>query len=546
MKLSHSVALSILAALTANAMIIPNVGDVINVFEKPEGSALAELKKGVQEAVNYVSHAWDKATFTVAQYEQMLAGSNTVAPLMDKKGETIAHKYLIIFKDDVPQETIEFHQLFVTSKHEEDVSRADPSSSFFTAVFEANGKHGILDLFDIGSVRGYSGYFVDSTLDWIRRDPAVEFVEIDSMVHANAKVTQNGAPWGLARISTRPHLSLSNFNRYIHDERGGEGVTAYVIDTGVFTGHNQFEGRAKWGATIPTDDLDEDGNGHGTHCAGTIASKDFGVAKKATVVGVKVLRSNGSGSMTDVLKGVEFVLKSHKKAVSERAKGFKGSTANLSLGGDYSPALDRAVNAAVAGGVHFAVAAGNDNQDASNTSPASSELVITVGASTISDSRAFFSNYGASVDVFAPGLNVLSTYIGSNSATATLSGTSMASPHVCGLLSFYVSLQPGADSEYFSADSGVTTAQLKELLLKFASKGVLSDLPKGKDNRETPNNLVFNGAGNLSDLWASGKLDAKEKAMDSGIFSLMEKFEQKSENFIHEVQHMVSELYSRE
>jgi cerevisin len=146
---------------------------------------------------------------------------------------------------------------------------------------------------------------------------------------------------------------------------GGEGVDVYVIDTGTNVDHVDFEGRAKWGKTIPQGDADEDGNGHGTHCSGTVAGKKYGVAKKAHVKAVKVLRSNGSGSMSDVVKGVEYAAESHtsevKKAKDGKRKGFKGSAANMSLGGGKSTLLDQAVNAAVDAGIHFAVAAGNDN-----------------------------------------------------------------------------------------------------------------------------------------------------------------------------------------
>ena len=175
-------------------------------------------------------------------------------------------------------------------------------------------------------------------------------------------------------------------------------MDAYVIDTGTNVDHVDFEGRAHWGKTIPTGDADEDGNGHGTHCSGTIAGKKFGVAKKANVTAVKVLRSNGSGSMSDVVKGVEWAATSHigsvKAAKDGKKKGFKGSVANMSLGGGKSRILDLAVNAAVDAGLHFAVAAGNDNANACNYSPAAAEKAVTVGASTLGDDRAYFSNFG--------------------------------------------------------------------------------------------------------------------------------------------------------
>lgn len=175
-------------------------------------------------------------------------------------------------------------------------------------------------------------------------------------------------------------------------------MTAYVIDTGTNVDHVDFEGRASWGKTIPQGDADEDGNGHGTHCSGTIAGKKFGVAKKAHVKAVKVLRSNGSGSMSDVVKGVEWAATDHAESVAAakkgKKKGYKGSVANMSLGGGKSPTLDLAVNAAVDAGIHFAVAAGNDNANSCNYSPAAAQKAVTVGASTLGDERAYFSNYG--------------------------------------------------------------------------------------------------------------------------------------------------------
>ncbi len=216
---------------------------------------------------------------------------------------------------------------------------------------------------------------------------------------------------GLARISHRAKLTLGTFTKYEYDPAGGEGVDVYVIDTGININHVEFEGRAHWGKTIPNNDVDEDGNGHGTHCAGTIASRKYGVAKAANVIAVKVLGSNGSGTMSDVVGGVVWAATEAqakaKAALEEFQKtgktAHKGSVANMSLGGGKSRALDDTVNKAVDAGMHFAVAAGNDNRDACNNSPAAAEKAVTVGASTIADERAYFSNHGPCVDVFAPG-----------------------------------------------------------------------------------------------------------------------------------------------
>jgi len=297
--------------------------------------------------------------------------------------------------------------------------------------------------------------------------------------------TEKNAPWGLARISHRDGLSFGTFNKYLYTAEGGEGVDVYIIDTGTNIDHVDFEGRASWGKTIPIGDEDKDGNGHGTHCSGTVAGKKYGVAKKANIKAVKVLRSNGSGSMSDVVKGVEYAAESHLEAIEaakkgKGKKGFKGSAANMSLGGGKSVLLDKAVNAAVQVGIHFAVAAGNDNADSCNYSPAAAANAVTVGASTLADERASFSNYGKCNDIFAPGLNILSTWIGSKYAVNTISGTSMASPHIAGLLAYMLSLQPSKDSAYAVAD--ITPKKLKANLISVATKGALSDVPSNTKN----------------------------------------------------------------
>lgn len=321
--------------------------------------------------------------------------------------------------------------------------------------------------------------------------------------------TEKNAPWGLARISHRDSLSFGTFNKYLYAADGGEGVDVYIIDTGTNVDHVDFEGRATWGKTIPANDEDKDGNGHGTHCSGTVAGKKYGVAKKASPIAVKVLKSNGSGTMSDVVKGVEFAAESHIKKVKaakggKGKKGFKGSAANMSLGGGKSPALDAAVNGAVDAGIHFAVAAGNDNANSCNYSPAAAEKAITVGASTLADERAYFSNFGKCNDIFAPGLNILSTWIGSKYAVNTISGTSMASPHIAGLLAYYLSLQPAKDSAYAVAD--ITPKKLKESLMSVATVGALSDVPS-----DTTNILAWNGGGssNYSSIIKEGSYTVK-------------------------------------
>ena len=463
------------AAGTVSALVLPDMflQDIVNAAQPYLPKA-----KG-QEVANANANANAKAPSPEASGDAS-GDASGVAPLLSSP-HAIPDRYIVVFKDTPSSDEVDFHLQVVS----EAVAQVLSAQSFDP-----------LASFAIDTLRGYVGHIPASVVDLVRRSPLVAFVEHDSEVHAVAHDTQNGAPWGLARISHRESLNLGNFNKYLYDDNAGTGVDAYVIDTGININHKEFGGRATWGKTIPANDEDVDGNGHGTHCAGTIASTHYGVAKNANLVAIKVLRSNGSGSMSDVLRGVEQAAKMHTQRKGK--KGFKGSTANMSLGGGKSPSLDLAVNAAVKAGLHFAVAAGNENQDACNTSPAAAEQAITVGASTLGDDRAYFSNWGKCVDIFAPGLNILSTYIGdSNDATATLSGTSMASPHVAGLLTYFLSLQPEKGSAFANQAQTLAPAQLKQKLIDYATKDVLNDL-----SADSPNKLIYNGAGgDLRDFW---------------------------------------------
>ncbi|CRL25709.1 Peptidase S8/S53, subtilisin/kexin/sedolisin [Penicillium camemberti] len=451
---------------------------------------------------------------------------NDAAPILSSMtSRDIPDSYIIVFKKHVDQSSASAHQSWLQEVHTAHTGRMElKKRSLFDFDFE--GFMGLKHTFQIaGSLTGYAGHFHEDVIEQIRRHPDVDYIEKDSEVRTMTDGTiEKNAPWGLARISHRESLSFGNFNKYLYAEEGGEGVDAYVIDTGTNTKHVDFEGRANWGKTIPQGDADEDGNGHGTHCSGTIAGKKFGVAKKANVYAVKVLRSNGSGTMSDVVKGVEWAAEAHIKKSKKGDKKFKGSVANMSLGGGSSRTLDLAVNAAVDAGIHFAVAAGNDNADACNYSPAAAEKAVTVGASTLADERAYFSNYGKCTDIFAPGLNILSTWVGSEHATNTISGTSMASPHIAGLLAYYVSLAPAKDSAYAVAD--VTPKQLKATLINVATEGTLTDIPS-----DTPNLLAWNGGGsaNYTQIVAEGGykagVKAKEPTVDERIGSIIDNAE---------------------
>ncbi|PGH19684.1 subtilisin-like serine protease pepC [Polytolypa hystricis UAMH7299] len=448
------------------------------------------------------------------------------APILSSmNSKEVPDSYIVVFKKHATSASAAAHQSWVQDLHfTTELKRAKRDQ----IPFKIEAKGGLKHTFDIaGSLLGYAGQFDEEVINQVRMHPDVDYIEKDSEVHTMGEpVTETNAPWGLARISHRDSLSFGTFNKYLYAGEGGEGVDVYVIDTGTNIDHVDFEGRAFWGKTIPMGDEDADGNGHGTHCSGTVAGKKFGVAKKAHVYAVKVLKSNGSGTMSDVVKGVEWAATSHaeKLAAAKKGKhkGFKGSAANMSLGGGKSVTLDLAVNAAVDAGIHFAVAAGNDNADSCNYSPASAEKAVTVGASTLADERAYFSNYGKCNDIFAPGLNILSSWIGSKYATNTISGTSMASPHVAGLLAYFLSLQPESDSGFAVAD--ITPAKLKANLIAIATKGALTDVPS-----DTTNILAWNGGGsdNYSDIIDKGDYDASSKGNSNGkVDDLLHKVEE--------------------
>jgi hypothetical protein len=243
--------------------------------------------------------------------------------------------------------------------------------------------------------------------------------------------TQSPTPsWGLDRIDQRD-LPLNNSYTY---PTTASGVTSYIIDTGIRTTHTEFQGRATWGTNTTGDGNDTDCHGHGTHVAGTVGGSSYGVAKGVSLVAVKVLSCGGSGTWEGVTAGIDWVTGNHTTGLA---------TANMSLGGTGSNAtLEAAVANSIADGVTYAIAAGNSNSDACNFTPARVPEAITLGATDSADNRASFSNYGTCLDLFAPGVNIVSSYNTSDTATATLSGTSMASPHAAGVASLILALNP--------------------------------------------------------------------------------------------------------
>lgn len=229
---------------------------------------------------------------------------------------------------------------------------------------------------------------------------------------------------------------------YVYHNSSGDGVVVYVLDTGVYIQHQAFEGRATWGNTFIPNEGNVDENGHGTHVAGTISSSLYGVTKNAKIRSVKVLGRCGDGTMSIVVDALQWVLADSRRLRDGGRHGQKGFVVNMSIGGPRCRAVDDAVNRAVKAGLHVVVAAGNEDQDACDTSPAAAGQVITVGSTTEEDARSEFSNHGGCVDVFAPGSDILSCGIDGQDSSTIKYGTSMASPHVAGLVAYFLSIYP--------------------------------------------------------------------------------------------------------
>lgn len=312
---------------------------------------------------------------------------------------------------------------------------SDVISQVSSALGGAEAKH----TYEFGNFKGFSIDGVDNLLGLVANIASIESIEPNTRVTTSALVTQSNVPsYGLARISHRENGATD----YVYDDSAGEGTFSYIIDTGIRTTHQDFGGRAVFGASFVDGEQEGDGNGHGTHVAGTTGSTTYGVAKKTTLIAVKVLGAEGSGSNAGVLAGIDWAVNDAK------SKGRIGkAVGNLSLGGPLSPATNAAVAEAVAEGLFLAVAAGNSGLPTITASPASAPEVCTVGASDDQDRRASYSNFGFLVDVFAPGSNITSTWIDSDSDTNTISGTSMASPHVAGLGAYLLALEGPQDPQ---------------------------------------------------------------------------------------------------
>ncbi|POR37298.1 Alkaline protease 1 [Tolypocladium paradoxum] len=370
------------------------------------------------------------------------AGINPNIPIVNAGAkDLIPNRYIVVYNSTFGDDAIDAKQ-----------------AMFSAAVKKRNlGKRGLegnplsteIHTFKMNKWRAMALDADDSMIMDISSADEVAYIEADHWVTTSQTIMQTNAPPGLNRLS---HAE-AGAPGYVFDESAGAGITAYVVDTGIRVTHTEFEGRAIFAANF-VNNVDTDEHGHGSHVAGTIAGATFGVAKKANIMAVKVLDDKGMGMNSGILKGLQFVINDVKK------RGIQGKAVmNMSLGGSVSEAMNRAVQAISNAGIVPVVAAGNENRDTATTSPGSAPSAITVGAIDNNDARARFSNFGARVDIFAPGVNILSVGIRSDIDTKTLSGTSMASPHVAGVAAYLMALM------------GITEpAQVDALIKNLASK----------------------------------------------------------------------------
>ncbi|HFG7064075.1 S8 family peptidase [Acinetobacter baumannii] len=336
---------------------------------------------------------------------------------------------------------------------------AGPSKDFAQNIAKQHaGK--VLQSYDT-VLKGFAIYLPDTAgaafIEAMKKNPHVLSVESDTIVNIDA-TTQSNPDWGLDRIDQKA-LPLNSTYSYLQT---GSGTTAYIVDTGILSSHQEFSGRVLSGYTAISDgNGTTDCNGHGTHVAGTVGGTTYGVAKNVNLVPIRILGCDGSGASSNVIAGLDWILKNGKKP----------AVVNMSLGGEANASLDSAVENLFNNGYVMVVAAGNSNTDACSSSPARVSKAITVAATDSTDTRASYSNYGSCVDIFAPGSQINSSWIGSNTATKVLNGTSMATPHVVGVVAEMLQSTPTATPQTTSTN-----------LLNQASNNVVKN-PSGSPNR---------------------------------------------------------------
>jgi aqualysin 1 len=340
------------------------------------------------------------------------------------------------------------------------VFKADATSAEVLAATDAAKALGAKILYEYRwALLGFAATLPSQALQAVRAHPKVAYVEADLKV--SAFDTQPNPPsWGLDRIDQRS-LPLSNSYTY---NATGAGARVYIIDTGIRFTHSNFGGRAVSGYDAIDGGSADDCNGHGTHVAGTVGGSTYGVAKSVQLVGVRVLNCQGSGTNSQVIAGINWVTGDHDAG--------EAAAANMSLGGSASSSLDTAVNNSINDGVTYAIAAGNSNANACNYSPARVAAAITVGSTTSSDARSSFSNYGTCLDLFAPGSSITSAWHTSDTASNTISGTSMATPHVAGVAALFLQGNPSASPQ-----------TVRDTIVGSATTGVVTSPGSGSPNR---------------------------------------------------------------
>ncbi|AJB66725.1 S8 family peptidase [Acinetobacter baumannii] len=375
---------------------------------------------------------------SIAATHFVYAASNVANPVNDSsqaKG-IIKNQYIVILNKD-----------------------AGPSKDFAQNIAKQHaGK--VLQSYDT-VLKGFAIYLPDTAgaafIEAMKKNPHVLSVESDTIVNIDA-TTQSNPDWGLDRIDQKA-LPLNSTYSYLQT---GSGTTAYIVDTGILSSHQEFSGRVLSGYTAISDgNGTTDCNGHGTHVAGTVGGTTYGVAKNVNLVPIRILGCDGSGASSNVIAGLDWILKNGKKP----------AVVNMSLGGEANASLDSAVENLFNNGYVMVVAAGNSNTDACSSSPARVSKAITVAATDSTDTRASYSNYGSCVDIFAPGSQINSSWIGSNTATKVLNGTSMATPHVVGVVAEMLQSTPTATPQTTSTN-----------LLNQASNNVVKN-PSGSPNR---------------------------------------------------------------
>ncbi|KAF3482054.1 alkaline serine protease [Arthroderma uncinatum] len=388
---------------------------------------------------------WLAALFTVQAAELLDFG---------KVEDVIPNAYIVVMKNEVSSNDFSSHVTWLKKTHRRNLAKR---GSTFT--------EGLRSTWDIDGWQAYSGKFGEDTLQDILTRENVDFVEPNRRVQASSHIVQSNVTWGLARISHKKNNSTD----YVSNNGEGEGITFYGVDSGIDIDHPEFGGRVRWGINL-VDTTDADCYGHGTHTAGTAAGKRFGILKKASIVSVKVLDCYGVGDVEGVVNGVIWAAK------DAREKGTLGkSVMNVSIGGPRSKAVNEAMVRAQEAGIFISVSAGNEARNASMVSPASAPELCTVAASTTNDTKAFFSNYGEVVDLFAPGVNVISALPGRR--MGPMSGTSMSSPHVCGVGGLLMATEGLAPGEVCDRLKEMASPVMKE-------RGI-----------RTTNKLLYNGSG---------------------------------------------------